>query len=77
MRIDYAKLGQASAGDTEVKLMMKHGPEWIRIIDPVGSRGLTGYFMFLSPKGALVVYIGQLYKKKKCCLADLTVGRMK
>ena len=29
------KLGLASTGDNEVKLMMKHAPEWVRTGDPV------------------------------------------
>ena len=35
VQIVKAKLGQASAGDNEVKLMMKHDPEWVRTSDPV------------------------------------------
>ena len=35
MHIAQAKLGQASAGDNEVKLMMNHAPEWVQTSDPV------------------------------------------
>ena len=35
MHIVQAKLGQASTGDNEVKLMMKHAPEWVQTSDPV------------------------------------------
>ena len=29
------KLDQTSTGENEVKLMMKHAPEWVRTSDPV------------------------------------------
>ena len=35
MRIVWVKLGQASVGDNEAKLMMRLAPEWVRTSDPV------------------------------------------
>ena len=35
VHIVEAKPDQANAGDSEVKLIMKHAPEWVRTSDPV------------------------------------------
>ena len=35
MHIAQAKLGQARAGDNDVKAIMKHAPEWVRTSNPV------------------------------------------
>ena len=35
------KLGQAGAGDNEVKLMMKHAPEWVWTINPIDQKSST------------------------------------
>ena len=42
IHIVYNTLGQASAGENVVKLVMKHAPEWIRTSDPV-IRNPVGY----------------------------------
>ena len=40
-----------------------------------GPRARTGLFMFLSPKGSLVVSIGKIYEKSKyASLTNLTVA---
>ena len=42
---------------------------------PFGPRARTGLFMFLSPKGSLVVSIGKMYEKSKyASLTNLTVA---
>ena len=35
IQIVLPKLGQATAEDNKVKLMMKHAPEWVRTTNPV------------------------------------------
>ena len=47
VHIVLAKLGQASTVDNEVKLMMKHAPEWVQTIDPV-IRSLARYFWIIA-----------------------------
>ena len=41
----------------------------------IGPRARTGLFMFLSPKGSLIVSIGRMYEKSKyAILTNLTVA---
>ena len=65
MHIAWAKLGQADAGDNEVKLMTKLAPEWVRTSDPViGSparyRWTTAPASFHTVEA---VYVGKLFHR--------------
>ena len=48
VHIVNAKLGQADAGDNDVKLMTKHAPEWVRTRDPV-IRSPARYRWIMAP----------------------------
>ena len=47
----------------------------VTLIHSTGPRALTGLFMFLSPRGSVIVYIGKMHKKSKyAILTNLTVA---
>ena len=49
MHIVLAKLDQAGARDNEVKLIIKHAPEWVRTSDPVDY--CARQYKFVEHKG--------------------------
>ena len=53
MHIVYANLGQSSAGDIEVKLMMKYAPEWVRNSNPVIRSPALYLFTTASASGII------------------------
>ena len=77
----YAKLGQADAGDNEVKLMTKLAPEWIRTSDPViRSRARYRWTMvtalFNTQRGIEICHLFELISGSREIHSPLAVNEM-